>query len=147
MIVTPQCKLTTKSMLSQCEGNDYIAEFSDCIIKNDFSRISQRFKYKSPSWAYEKEWRIFAPPGADLAANHGLELKAILYTPRFKKSSIKTLGLINKKYYKDKFQLGEIYPHPSKYRFIDSGDSKILETLLKENTNKKPRKQVEAAEN
>lgn len=70
----------------------------------------KKFLQKSPYWNYEKEYRIFDQPKIHPIQNVGLELKAILYTPRFdEKQNLQSLEKINEKFHQNSLAIRKIY--------------------------------------
>lgn len=88
----------------------YEGNYSDSAINN--------FLCKSKKWEYEVEKRIFSKPGIKLASEHGIQLKAILYTSRFAGEE-NTLSNINKFIYNNNLIIEKIYPCES-YNFCPS---------------------------
>lgn len=90
------------------------------------------FLYKSDKWAYEAEHRFFSKPGVWSAMDYGMDLKAILYTPRLggsmtKKTRIQnTLNQINDECYEGKLRIAEINASASKYLFYVEDQSNML---------------------
>jgi len=96
---------------------------SSGLVKRIFNWYDEKysdiddFLHKSPKWSYEKEKRIFAKPGIKPAAEHGIELKAIFYTSRFKGRKL-TLKNIRENLYYGNVLVEKICPSLSKPCFV-----------------------------
>ncbi len=89
----------------QCYSVDNIIKWMEGTY-DDMRCFTQKSKY----WSYEKEYRLFNKPGLNKCENVGLNLKAILYTPRTNPTFIKTLNEINDKCYNASVIIEELIP-------------------------------------
>jgi len=86
-------------------------------LEGKFEEVEDFLK-KSKKWSYEWEYRLIDNPGVKEAKEAGVELKAILYTPRLKKENFKTLKKIKKQKYPNNLILQEIKPSDKKFEFL-----------------------------
>lgn len=89
----------------------------------DYSDVKD-FLSKSEKWKYENEYRMFLKPGIKSDVECGVELKAILYTPRFDGNE-NTLSNINKGFYNGSLLVDRVYQSSEKYEFLIGNHEKI----------------------
>lgn len=86
------------------------------------------FLKKSPSWSYEKEWRMLSKPGIQNAKDLQIELKAILHTTKLHGHKLDTLKKINETSYNNAINIIKLEQSNSHYRFQPS---ELLEYMPK----------------
>lgn len=96
---------------------------------SDYSDVRD-FLFKSEKWKYEKEYRMFSKPGVKPEIECGVELKSILYTPRFD-GDADILSNINKAFYNKKLLVDRIYPSYEKCEFLIGNHEKISSFLMR----------------
>jgi len=90
------------------------------IEGNYNTRDLNDFLNKSKEWKYEKEYRVFKKPGIYSTIDVGIELKTILYTPRFPQEALTSLNNLNQEIYGDKVKVSieGIYAAHGEYKFL-----------------------------
>ena len=95
----------------------YSTEEIQNFIEGKFSSCGDmgNFLMKSKAWSYEQEKRLFAEQGRQKAEKHGVHLKAILHTLRFKEEDVCSLNCINQTYYGNTLKIKKLLPDYRKY--------------------------------
>jgi hypothetical protein len=114
-------KAKNAKILHEVEYKNHI--FLDTRNEDDLLNLVQgkeveEFLFKSPSWSYEKECRIFGKQNIQKAIDHDLTLRGIFYTSKQSVATSESLKEINKKLYKNELFIEELHRSYSEERMF-----------------------------